>query len=51
MILLAYLHNPFDVLFHIVIVLAIWGFLLFLLIAFVRFLIRLRREGVKDDDD
>jgi hypothetical protein len=51
MTLLAYLHNPIDSLILISIVLAVWGFLLFLLIAFVRFLIRLRREGVKDDDD
>lgn len=47
---LAYLHFT-DALFMILVVLAIWGFLLFLLIAFVRFLIRLRREGIKDDDD
>jgi hypothetical protein len=50
MTLLAYLHNPVDPLIHIVIVLAIWGFLLFLLIAFVRFLIRLSREGEREDD-
>jgi len=51
MTLLVYLHNPIDGLMLVFIVLAFWGFLLFLLIAFVRFLIRLRREGVKDDDD
>ena len=45
---LAYLHFT-DALFMILIVLAIWGLLPFLLIAFVRFLMRLSRESNRED--